>query len=81
MKNYLYVFYNTLSKRYGNVVCFPSDGFCVNQYVSQASENDLKYTEICKIGSIDIETGVLEPCNPSRLDLNMLNGLPVSESK
>lgn len=71
MKNNIYVLYNNLSKRYGDVICSPTDEFCrqvVQKGLSSPDINLLEY-ELCRIGSIDIETGVLESFGaPVRID-------------
>ena len=78
MQNYVYVLYNTLSKRYESVMSFPSDGMALHR-LSQ-SGIDKKEFEICRIGSISIESGVLEPCSPVRLVWENETELPVNEA-
>lgn len=79
MKNNLYVIYNTLSKRYGDVVASPTDEYC-RQVVQRGlmSNKDINLTEyeLCRVGSIEIETGVIESSGaPVRIDwlLNFKN--------
>lgn len=62
MKNNVYVVYNTLSKRYGDVVAYPSDAFALArlQPVLSSGQNKLSEYELCRVGVIDVETGVLE---------------------
>lgn len=72
MKNNIYVLYNNLSKRYGDVISSPTDEYCrqkiQNSLMSNKDINLLEY-ELCRIGSINIETGVLESFGaPVRID-------------
>lgn len=69
MKNNLYVLYNTLSCRYGDVMAYPSDAFCVARMVDAEGKGFVtrSETEICRVGSIDVETGVVDTINPVRL--------------
>lgn len=64
MKNYIYVMKNTLSKRFEAVMSFPSDGMALHRL----SQNvDKKEYELNRIGSIDIETGIVEATAPIAL--------------
>lgn len=64
MKNYVYVVYNKLSCRYESVMSFPSDAMALHRL----SQNvDKKEYELCRVGSISIETGNIEPEAPVRL--------------
>lgn len=67
MKNYLYVFYNTLSKRYGDVVAYPSDGFMLHVVQPKIPKEELEVLEVCRVGSIDIETGIMSTEPPVRI--------------
>ena len=64
MKNYVYVIFNNLSNRYESVMSFPSDGMALHRLNKNI---DTKEYSLCRIGSIDIETGIIEPCPPVRL--------------
>lgn len=64
MKNYVYVVFNNLSSRYESVMSFPSDGMALHRL---SGNIDKKEYSLCRIGSIDIETGIIEPCPPIRL--------------
>lgn len=76
MKNNIYVFYNRLSKRYGDVFCAPTDEFASN-LVSRAmaapnSNLILNETEVCRIASVDIELGVVTAeTAPVRIDITL----------
>lgn len=65
MKNNLYTLYNKLSLRYGEVRVFPTDSFAsmaISKVASDPQANlDLSEIDVCRIGSIDIETGVITP--------------------
>ena len=65
MKNNLYTLYNKLSLRYGEVMTYPTDAFAtmaISKIASNPQANlDLSEIEVCRIGSIDIETGVITP--------------------
>lgn len=69
MTNNVYVVYNTLSKRYGDVVAYPSDSFALARLQPALSANgsQLSEFELCRVGTIDIESGVLSPINPVRI--------------
>ena len=69
MKNNLYCVYNELSARYGDVVCYPTDGFALARLSQtfQMQHADLKEFTVCRVGTIDIETGVVCSESPVRL--------------
>lgn len=75
MRNNIYVFYNRLSKRYGDVFCAPTDEFASN-LVSKAmaapnSTLVFSETEVCRIASVDIELGVVTAeVAPVRIDVS-----------
>lgn len=74
MKNNLYVFYNKLSHRYGDVICSPSDDYVAHQ-IDLMFQNPQcvvrrEETELCRVGTIDIETGVVIAADaPIRIDI------------
>lgn len=78
MKNYIYVLYNTLSKRYESVMSFPSDSMALHRLSTGGI--DKKEFELCRVGSIEIETGVVEPCPPVRLIWEKEETLPKTEA-
>lgn len=68
MENNVYVVYNTLSKRYGDVCAYPTDAFALARLQPVLSRNgDLKEFELCRVGVVDVESGVLTPSNPVRI--------------
>lgn len=89
MENNIYVVYNTLSKRYGDVVAYPTDSFALARLQPVLSRNgDLKEFELCRVGVVDVETGVLTPSNPVRIawqDLSLnevaARSLPIDNAK
>lgn len=78
MKNYVYVIFNNLSARYESVMSFPSDSMALHRL---SSNIDKKEYSLCRVGSIDIETGVVEACAPVRLIWEESDVLPKQESK
>lgn len=75
MKNNLYTLYNKLSLRYGEVMTYPTDSFAsmaISRIASNPQANiDLSEIEVCRIGSIDIETGVIIPeVAPVRIEID-----------
>lgn len=78
MINYLYVLYNVLSKRYESVMSFPSDGMALHRLAQGGI--DKKEFELCRIGSISIETGEVIPEAPVRLIWEQEQELPKSEA-
>lgn len=72
MKNNLYVIYNTLSKRYGDVIASPTDEYCrqvVQRGLMSNKDINLLEYELCRVGSVDVETGVVESFGaPVRID-------------
>lgn len=69
MKNHLYTVYNTLSARYGDVSAYPSDSFAIRRVQTVLTQQgfSLDEFELCRVGTIGIENGVIEPCAPVRL--------------
>lgn len=64
MNNYVYVLFNKLSGRYESVMSFPSDAMALHRLNTNV---DHKEYELCRVGSISIETGVITSENPVRL--------------
>lgn len=64
MENCVYVMFNKLSKRYESVMSFASDEMCIHRLKSNV---DLEEYDICRVGKINIDTGVIIPENPVRL--------------
>lgn len=68
MENKVFVVYNTLSKRYGDVVAYPTDEFALARLQPVLSrQGSLDEFELCRVGSVDVETGVISPCPPVRI--------------
>ncbi|QCS36792.1 hypothetical protein [Tortoise microvirus 104] len=80
MHNNIYIIYNVLSKRYGDVVAYPSDAFAARRLseVYKDHPEHLKEMELCRIGSVSIETGVVTPHDPIRIDLDVDPDSPLS---
>lgn len=74
MKNNVYVFYNNLSRRYGDVFCAPTDEFAGRQIALMFSNPNCtvrrEETEVCRVGTIDVECGVMIASDaPIRIDI------------
>lgn len=58
MLNRIYVLYNKLSARYGDVASFPTDAMAVKMMSEALSERGFADEfSLYRVGSIDIETG------------------------
>lgn len=79
MKNYIYVLYNTLSKRYESCMSFPSDGMAIHRLTQ--GNVDKKEFELCRVGTIDIESGTCETYAPVRLVWEDDTPLPKTEAE
>ena len=78
MKNNLYTIYNKLALRYGDVKAFPTDAFASMAFSKMASNRqsdlDLSEIDVCRVGTIDIETGVIVPESaPIRIEIDTAN--------
>ena len=73
MKNELFCIYNTLSLRYGDCFVFPTAGFAKARVLELAKSKriDLSENELCRVGSIDVATGLITPCSPERIPLDV----------
>ena len=58
MKDYIYCLYNKLANRYEGIMSFPSDSMALHR-LGKSPQMDKEVYELCRIGSIEIETGVL----------------------
>ena len=69
MKNNLYCVYNELSARYGDVVAYPTDGFALARLSDAFTQQRVNFKEVtvCRVGNIDVETGVVCSESPVRL--------------
>ena len=78
MKNNLYTIYNKVSLRYGEVMTYPTDAFAsmsISKIISNPKcELSLSEIDVCRVGSIDIETGVITPeTAPFRIEIDTSN--------
>lgn len=73
MNNEVFCLYNSLSNRYGDCFVFPTAGFAKARIVelAQAKRIDLSENELCRVGSIDIITGLITPCAPERIPIDV----------
>lgn len=80
MKDCIYVLYNNLSNRYVSVMSFPSDAMALTR-LDEGKINKEEFT-LCRIGTVNLIDGTVEPCAPVRLVWNRdEEKLPVSEVK
>ena len=72
MKNEIFCLYNSLSLRYGDCFVFPTAGFAKARVLELAKSKriDLSENELCRVGSIDVATGIITPCSPERIPLS-----------
>lgn len=77
MKNYIYVLFNKLSGRYESVMSFPSDSMALHRLSKNIDKSEY---ELCRVGSISIESGVVESEPPVRLIWSEEDTLPKTES-
>lgn len=82
MKDCLYVFYNKLSNRYESVISQPTDAVLIN-IIQHSGKFDKEKYDVCKIGTIDIDSGIVESSAPIRLEIPTFEQekLPVEENK
>lgn len=66
MTNNIYTIYNKLSGRYGDVLTYPTDEFAVNS-ISKFNGINSDEFELCRIGTIDIESGIVNSEAPVRI--------------
>lgn len=78
MKNYVYILFNKLSCRYESVMSFPSDSMALHRLDKNIDKNEY---ELCRVGSYNIETGVLDAESPVRLIWNNAEEFPKTEAK
>lgn len=70
MKQEIFVLYNNLSNRYGDVFAFPTIGFALKRLKS--ANIDFDELELCSIGQMDIETG--------EMNLHAIKRIPWSDN-
>lgn len=62
MTNNIYSIFNRLSNRYGECVSFASDSIAVKRIANNGLYRDiLDEIEVCRVGKIDIENGLVTP--------------------
>lgn len=77
MVNKIYSLYNRLSKRYGDVVAYPTDAFAAHEVSFLLSKNPNMSSEICLycIGEVQIENGQVTPIPPYEIELSIKNSV------
>lgn len=78
MENVCFTFYNRLSRRYGDVFCYPTEEFALARIAEMLKNSqspiNASEVELCKIGTIDVDTGVLSPMTaPVRLEMPVVS--------
>lgn len=83
MCNNVYVLYNTLSKRYGDVFATASDGMAEKntRLAMQHAGNDLNDFELCRVGKIEIESGNITTEPIVRIAWNVENNMPLRQTE
>ena len=81
MENQLYVIYNKLSNRYEGVFTYPTDAVCRARIGNPDAKFNFDELEVCKVGTVDVLSGVITPSAPVRLEINPTEKLPVEEAK
>ena len=73
MNNEVFCIYNKLSLRYGDCFVFPTAGFAKARIIELAKSKriDLAENELCRVGSIDVSTGLITPCAPERIPIDV----------
>ncbi|QCS36050.1 hypothetical protein [Capybara microvirus Cap1_SP_106] len=71
MVNRLYTFYNKASLRYGDVFCYPTDSFCVARLKEMSGKIDFNEVDVCCVGTIDIESGIISGFPPVRVPVSI----------
>ncbi|QCS37292.1 hypothetical protein [Tortoise microvirus 80] len=59
-----------LSSRYGDVCSFPSDAFAVARIKEALKPEMISEIELCNVGFIDVDTGIIEAHAPVRISLS-----------
>lgn len=75
MVNKIYSLYNRLSKRYGDVVAYPTDAYASHEVSFLLSKNPNMASEISLycIGEVDISNGTVSPIPPYEIELSTQN--------
>lgn len=78
MENVCFTFYNRLSRRYGDVFCYPTEEFAkariFEMLKNPQSQINFDEVELCKIGTIDVDTGVISPLGaPVRIEMPVVS--------
>lgn len=72
MVNKIYSLYNRLSKRYGDVVAYPTDAYAAHEVSFLLSKNPNMSSEVSLycVGEIDISNGTVTPIPPFEIELS-----------
>lgn len=72
MVNKIYSLYNRLSKRYSDVVAYPTDAYAAHEiscFLREHSNMPSEFSLYC-VGEIDISNGVVNPIPPFEIELS-----------
>lgn len=76
MKNNLYVIYDTLSQRYGQVFSSPTDATAIryfNGYCASVNGYQQGDSELCRCGTIGVADGVVVGSSPVRVAMPVVD--------
>lgn len=83
MKDNIYCLFNKLSRRHGDCMTFPTHEFAkrsVSERLIQMKV-DLEEFELVYCGTLDIATGIVDTCDPVRMDLEVPKSIDAAASK
>lgn len=80
MKNNIYVLFNTLSRRFGDVFASPTDATASFAFSRTLPKDSSNYTKLYCVGSIDLTDGSLETETPREIDFASVvsSAVPIS---
>lgn len=83
MKDKVYLIFDRLSNRYGNVFNSATDATASRAFVNHVNQTKLKLSDfdLCSIGELDLATGLLTAYpTPQRVDLSIAQpAVPITE--
>lgn len=81
MKEFIYCLFSRLSNSYVGMFQQPTDlGASVYIHRTLSKSPDYEYIDICKVGEVDIKTGIISPLSVTRIDkYQMPENTPMDE--
>lgn len=67
MKNQIYVLKNRLAGRFVTIFSFESEELCKARLSDPAAKFNFDELEVYHVGTFDIQTGRVEPCDPVQI--------------